>query len=376
MGWDRVQFVDSLAILFPGSACVTAWRGQPEKQTRLWRAAEAHRKPRLSATGPTEVRPDIHPGVRNRTAKKYKASHGEGQPLSACLWAAEIVASAASDDLCQPDGNTSPPISTRRFAGRAGTCAAESATPANLSAWSSSRAKRIFDCACVALALPFVIPVLLLVALCVRATSAGPVLFLQQRVGRGGQRFTILKFRTLSRGEGDRTGELRFTQIGRFLRRWKLDELPQVFNVLAGDMSLVGPRPKMPEYELEDPCCRPGITGAATIVFACEEDLLHQSPSLRSGDVYRSVVMPAKLRLDKEYMARATFASDLRLLASTLLRRWDVEGLRTVIGDVNADLRSIAAGPHSLRLREETHLPGPALPSLDCIASAEVASQL
>jgi len=128
--------------------------------------------------------------------------------------------------------------------------------------------------------LPLLIPILLILAIAVWATSEGPVFFLQKRVGRDGCTFTILKFRTIvhdsrARYHAVTTAENQpFTPIGPFLRRWKLDELPQVFNVLMGHMSLVGPRPKMPEHVTKDLCCRPGITGAATIAFACEEAVL------------------------------------------------------------------------------------------------------
>ncbi len=198
-----------------------------------------------------------------------------------------------------------------------------------LSAWSQSAAKRIFDCVCVLLALPVVIPVLLAVALAVRLTSSGPVLFLQKRVGAHGRTFTILKFRTLvhdvdaSYHAVTTADNQPFTSIGPFLRRFKLDELPQVFNVLAGHMSLVGPRPKMPEHVVVDLPCRPGITGAATIAFAREETVLDRVPKHCLDTYYHKVVLPTKRRLDAEYMAHATCLSDLKLILNSALRRWD-----------------------------------------------------
>jgi len=116
-----------------------------------------------------------------------------------------------------------------------------------------------------------------------------------------------------------------FTPVGPFLRRWKLDELPQLFNVLMGDMSLVGPRPKLPEHQLGELRCRPGITGAATITFAREEHMLARLPHHDVDDYYHSIILPTKFRLDREYAACATFASDLRLILDTVLRRWDSE---------------------------------------------------
>jgi lipopolysaccharide/colanic/teichoic acid biosynthesis glycosyltransferase len=205
-----------------------------------------------------------------------------------------------------------------------------------LSCWSQSAGKRLFDCVCVLMALPLLIPVLLLIALVVRVTSSGSVLFLQQRVGCGGRLFTIAKFRTLIHSAEimhhavTTADNQRFTPVGPFLRRWKLDELPQLLNVLAGDMSLVGPRPKLPQHVVSVLPCRPGITGAATIAFACEEAVLDRVPSERLESCYHTVVLPAKRRIDEEYMASATFLSDLKLLADTVMRRWD----RSVMEDL------------------------------------------
>ena len=198
-----------------------------------------------------------------------------------------------------------------------------------LSPWSESSAKRLFDCLCVLLALPLLIPILAVVALAVRLTSRGPVVFLQQRMGRHGRPFTILKFRTMmhcthgSHNPVTTTENQRFTPIGPFLRRWKIDELPQLLNVLKGDMSMVGPRPKLLEHQVADLCCRPGITGAATIAFAREEQILAHLPNHHLDDFYSKIVLPFKHQLDGEYMARATFLSDLKLIVDSTLRRWD-----------------------------------------------------
>lgn len=197
------------------------------------------------------------------------------------------------------------------------------------SSWSNSAAKRVFDCACVLAALPLAVPVLAIVAIAVWLTSPGPIFFRQRRVGNHGRTFTILKFRTLVHGANaayhavTTDGNQPFTAIGPFLRRWKLDELPQFLNVLRGDMSLVGPRPKMPEHAIGEFPCRPGITGAATIAFAREETLLDSVPEHELESFYRRVVLPAKRHLDAEYMSRATFFSDLKLIVNSVLRRWD-----------------------------------------------------
>jgi lipopolysaccharide/colanic/teichoic acid biosynthesis glycosyltransferase len=213
----------------------------------------------------------------------------------------------------------------------------ESQQSVYLSDWSQSKAKRAFDCACVLVSLPLLTPLLLMAAAAVWLTSRGPVLFRQQRMGRLGRCFTILKFRTMVHTDEQEhravatVGNEGFTAIGPFLRRWKLDELPQLWNVLKGDMSLVGPRPKMLEHSTVGLCCRPGITGAATIAFAREEVVLSRIPEDCLDEVYHSVVLPAKLELDEEYMAEATFASDLGLLVNTVLRKWDASYLNHLV---------------------------------------------
>lgn len=202
-------------------------------------------------------------------------------------------------------------------------------TAPRASNWSVSRAKRWFDVAAVVASLPLAIPVLLLVAVAVRLSSAGPILFVQTRVGRYGKPFRIFKFRTMIH-ESERSrplvttrGSQCFTPVGRFLRKWKLDELPQLLNVLRADMSLVGPRPKVPDHEARILLWRPGITGAATLVFA-EEEILFEGVPEEALEVYvQRVILPAKRQIDAEYMYRATFSSDIAILVRTLLRRWN-----------------------------------------------------
>ncbi len=206
-----------------------------------------------------------------------------------------------------------------------------------LSSWSSSGLKRTFDFLCVFCALPILIPVYLAIGLAVRLTSKGPVLFLQKRIGLYGRPFTVLKFRTMVHQHGAEhqrvttSGDQRFTRVGAFLRRWKLDELPQLLNVLAGQMSLVGPRPKLPEHEPLSLPCRPGVTGAATVAFALEEFELERVPRHQLDDFYNNIVLPAKRNLDKHYMAQATFRSDLGLIVDSLLRRWDPSTLKKLL---------------------------------------------
>lgn len=225
-----------------------------------------------------------------------------------------------------------------------------------VSLWTRSAFKRVFDCACVLLALPVLLPLLLVIGAAVRLTSRGPVFFLQKRAGMHGRNFTIFKFRSMMHVT-DRAprpvttlNNQRFTQVGPFLRRWKLDELPQVINVLRGDMSLVGPRPRLPEHVLHKLPCRPGLSGPATIAFAKEESILARIHPEHLDSYYRQVVLPAKQQIDAEYLAQATFFSDIGLLFKTVLRRWDTqlaENYLTVVAHecVNLNPRARAVEP-------------------------------
>ena len=172
-------------------------------------------------------------------------------------------------------------------------------------------------------------PLLVLAALAVRLSSRGPVLFRQQRLGRGGKPFTLCKFRSMVR---DRQGpavtagdDRRITAVGRILRRTKIDELPELWCVLVGEMSLVGPRPEVPEYvDLRDPLwqkvleVRPGLTDPVTLRLRHEEELLATVATDRE-DYYRRILLPFKLRGYLEYLATRTAGSDLGVLASTLV---------------------------------------------------------
>lgn len=197
-----------------------------------------------------------------------------------------------------------------------------------LSKWAQSPAKRVFDFVVVLAILPVLLPLCLTIACLVRFTSGGPAFFLQKRVGRYGSLFTIYKFRTMSLLVEERRrittiDNPTITTVGRFLRWWKLDELPQFFNVLLGDMSLVGPRPKVPEQQTALLMSRPGVTGAATLAFAQEEVILAGIPEDRLEEFFRNVLLPLKSSLDANYMAKATLLSDLRLLQRTAMRRWN-----------------------------------------------------
>ena len=200
------------------------------------------------------------------------------------------------------------------------------------SRWCHSAGKRTFDVCCGLLVLGATLPLFLLIAALIKVTSDGPIFFRQNRVGRGGREFELLKFRTMTYGRYQcgpgltRAGDARVTRIGRVLRKWKLDELPQLINLLRGDMSLVGPRPDLAEFwaELKPAEQRvlflfPGITGWATLHFRNEEELLAAVPEERLRHYYLTEVLPRKVELDLDYAAKATFAKDLVLLFQTCI---------------------------------------------------------
>jgi lipopolysaccharide/colanic/teichoic acid biosynthesis glycosyltransferase len=187
--------------------------------------------------------------------------------------------------------------------------------------------RRIVDCVAALFALIALAPILAGIALAIRITDGSPILFRQSRVGREGRLFQILKFRTMrsdvAGGTITAASDVRITGLGRWLRKFKLDELPQFFNVLRGEMSLIGPRPEVPDYvELSSPiwrevlASRPGITDLATLAYRDEEHLLS---AVADSDVYyRSVILPAKLHLNLAYERSRGVAADVRLLWMTM----------------------------------------------------------
>lgn len=193
---------------------------------------------------------------------------------------------------------------------------------ASASAWTLSRTRRTIDFVAAASALAVFLPVMGAAAVAVRLTSRGPVLFKQQRMGRNGLVFTLYKFRSMRIASDHSssitvTGDNRITRVGKWLRKYKLDELPQFWNVLRGDMGLVGPRPKLPHLEPLHMPCRPGITGAATLAFRFEEEMLSQIPREHLDAYYDRFVKPSKANIDKEYMASATPKKDFGILWQT-----------------------------------------------------------
>jgi lipopolysaccharide/colanic/teichoic acid biosynthesis glycosyltransferase len=180
---------------------------------------------------------------------------------------------------------------------------------------------------CAAAGLICLLPVFAGLALAVIVDNGPPVFFRQTRVGKNGRPFRIWKFRTMRVGSLGSVitaaGDGRITRVGAVLRRWKLDELPQLFNVLTGDMSLVGPRPEVAEYvRLEEPLwqavlqVRPGITDLASLLYRNEEELLGAADDPNA--FYRASVLPAKLFLNLAYLRSRCFRLDLRLILLTI----------------------------------------------------------
>ena len=188
--------------------------------------------------------------------------------------------------------------------------------------------KRTFDLLFSLVGLALFFPLLLIVAVLVKLDSQGPILFRQRRVGRNGRPFWILKFRTMISASnlprpaitvGD---DPRITRAGRLLRQTKIDELPQLINVLQGDMSFVGPRPELIEYVLLYPeefreilQMRPGITDLASLKYRDEAALLAHFPN--PEEAYRKKILPDKIRLAQEYGRRSSFLFDMGVLLKT-----------------------------------------------------------
>ncbi|MGQ0597651.1 sugar transferase [Aquabacterium sp.] len=190
--------------------------------------------------------------------------------------------------------------------------------------------KRLFDLVLSSLGLLVLAPVLLLMALAVKLDSAGPVFFRQERVGRYGQPFRIHKFRTMRHDQGGQGLQItvgadrRITRVGGFLRRTKLDELPQLIDVWVGSMSLVGPRPEVPRYVAHYPAAmrekvlsvRPGITDIASIEYRDESSVLAQAADPEQAYIHE--VLPHKLALAASYVDQASVWMDVRLIWRTI----------------------------------------------------------
>lgn len=189
--------------------------------------------------------------------------------------------------------------------------------------------KRAFDIVSCSIAVILLLPLEIVIALCIVCGSKGGVFYKQVRVGKGNKDFKLLKFRTM-RPNADKQGLLitvgadnRITKIGHFLRKYKLDELPQLLNIIKGDMSVVGPRPEVRRYvdlynerQLQVLSVRPGLTDYASIEYISESELLAQSDDPER--TYIEEVMPAKLELNLKYIENQSIGEDIKLIFKTL----------------------------------------------------------
>ena len=191
--------------------------------------------------------------------------------------------------------------------------------------------KRLFDILASGIGIIILSPVLLIIALRIKTGSDGPVFFKQVRVGKDGKEFEILKFRTMvvdaeKMGRQITVGaDNRITKVGGFLRKYKLDELPQLFNVFKGDMSLVGPRPEVPRYvklyteeQRKVLNVKPGITVLASIRYRDENELLGQAEN--PDEFYINTIMPDKLALNLEYINKSNVFYDIYIIIETIIK--------------------------------------------------------
>jgi len=191
--------------------------------------------------------------------------------------------------------------------------------------------KRLFDFVASAFGLAVTSPLFGLCAVAIQLDSPGPIFFRQRRVGQGGKPFEIIKFRTMVHQPSGNAlkitadGDSRITPVGKWLRKLKMDELPQLFNVLKGEMSLVGPRPEVPEYvafyndeQKRVLDVKAGITGPASLAYIDEEEVLAAATDKEA--FYIHTLMPRKLSLDLRYCERVSLAQDLRMILATLAR--------------------------------------------------------
>lgn len=190
--------------------------------------------------------------------------------------------------------------------------------------------KRLFDFIASLIGLIFLSPLFLLISLLIKLSSKGPVLFRQKRVGKNGIVFTLIKFRSMAvEQENNSTisvkGDIRITPFGKFIRRFKLDELPELWNVLVGEMSMVGPRPDVPGFAdlLEGESrlilnLRPGITGPASLKYANEEEMLAEVAN--PEEYNKNVIFPDKVRINLDYYHRQNIWLDLKIIFATIFR--------------------------------------------------------
>ena len=190
--------------------------------------------------------------------------------------------------------------------------------------------KRTFDFCSSLIGLLVVLPLLILFSIAIKISSSGPVFFSQKRVGKDGKVFTLIKFRSMTVEQDNSStatarGDARITKIGGFLRKYKLDELPELWNVIKGEMSLVGPRPDVPGYadklvgkDRDILKLRPGITGAASLKYANEEEILasQENPQKYNDEV----IFPDKVKVNLDYYENQSFWLDIKIIFATIFR--------------------------------------------------------
>lgn len=194
--------------------------------------------------------------------------------------------------------------------------------------------KRLFDIFSSAIVLVLLSPLLILLALAITIDSKGGVFYKQERIGKNGKAFMLYKFRSMRTG-ADRKGLItvgsnddRTTKVGRFIRKYKLDELPQLINILKNEMSVVGPRPEVEKYvrlytaeQRKVLSVKPGLTDLASLAYINENEILGKAA--HPEKTYVEQIMPAKLRLNLEYIEKQSFWFDLKIIAKTVLRILD-----------------------------------------------------
>lgn len=190
--------------------------------------------------------------------------------------------------------------------------------------------KRLFDFTSSLLGLIILLPLMLVISILIKIDSSGPIFFKQKRVGKDGKLFTMIKFRSMSVVQKSKStvsvkGDVRITKVGAFIRKFKFDELPELWNVLVGQMSIVGPRPDVEgfadELKGEDRLIlelRPGITGPASLKYANEEELLSQQ--LNPEKFNKEVIFPDKVSINLDYYREQNLILDLKIIFATIFR--------------------------------------------------------
>src|SRR6185437_374278 len=208
---------------------------------------------------------------------------------------------------------------------------------------------RLFDIIVAVAGLVFLSPLLLLVGLLVKLDSRGPILFKQERIGKRFRPFSMYKFRTMHDGAHTTSAltigaDPRITWVGKYLRASKIDELPQLINVLKGEMSLVGPRPELPRYvELFRPdyekilTVRPGLTDLASLKYSDEASILGQSANPERE--YVSQLLPDKIRLAKEYIEHSSFLFDTKLIFETIIKLFEYQQIRSTKSEARNNIK-------------------------------------